>query len=395
MPVVQRGQSYQATVNHKGERYRRQFPSEIEARAWEASTKLALSRGEKPDMGDSHARSGEFRPTTLGELATYMLKHHWANTKAYKSAKINLDHMVKLIGPDTRLLAITAHVINITITALKDGGYPEVTINKKLSPLRVCFKYAVDQGWMDKVPTMPFYKPGEGRIRWFTDAEEKAMLAWCRSTMHDLLWDYIVVSFDTGMRQGEVLTLKARNLHEGRVTVWGQRTETDNGTKAGNTRIIPLTPRAREVLERRAEEVSEGRSNTGLLFPVTKDQLHGMWERMRGALGYASDPEYVPHAMRHTFCTRLVRAKVNLAVIQKLAGHLRIETTLKYVHVDDDVLVEAIGSLAPRVEVGYTPSPSGTDVADAETVACHTSEVAPSIVERDTNNLLILQRKLA
>jgi len=34
MPVVQRGQSFQATVNYKGERFRRQFSSEIEARAW-------------------------------------------------------------------------------------------------------------------------------------------------------------------------------------------------------------------------------------------------------------------------------------------------------------------------------------------------------------------------
>jgi integrase len=267
----------------------------------------------------------------------------WAGTKASKSTEINLNHMVKIIGAETKLTTINAHVVNLAVAQLKEEGYPETTINKKLSPARVCFKYAAEQGWMDRVPAMPFYKPGEGRIRWFTDAEEQDMLKWCRSRLHDDLADYIMVSFDTGLRQGEVLSLKARNIADGRVTVWGQRTAVDRGTKASNTRIVPLTPRAREILERRAL------NNPGLLFGVTKDQLTGMWNRMRDGLGFKLDPEYVPHAMRHTFCTRLVRLKVNLAVIQKLAGHLRIETTLKYVHVDDDVLLEAIASLAPRV----------------------------------------------
>ncbi|WP_165823405.1 tyrosine-type recombinase/integrase [Metarhizobium album] len=256
--------------------------------------------------------------------------------KSYKTAKVNLDHIVRLIGPRTKLPSITSHTINVAIAQLKQAEYPPCTINKKVSPLRFCLKYAVEQQWLKRLPTMPFYKPTEGRLRWFTSAEEARMLRWCRAHLCDLLWDYIVVSLDTGLRQSEVLNLKARNVNEGRVTVWGARTQDDWGTKAGNTRVVPLTPRAREVLERLSLD------NPGRLFPVSKDQLFGSWQRMRQALGYARDPEFVPHAMRHTFCTRLVKANVNLAVIQKLAGHLRIETTLKYVHLDDDVLVEAI-----------------------------------------------------
>jgi integrase len=342
-------------------------------------------------MGTSdNTESTDFRPTTMGKLAEYMVRHKWSGTKAEKSTLINLNHMVKIIGADTKLTSITAHTINLAVATLKEAGYPETTINKKLSPARVCFKYAADQGWMDRVPSMPFYKPGEGRIRWFSEAEEEAMLAWCRATLNDLLWDYIVVSIDTGMRQGEVLELKARNMYApGRVTLWGRRTVTDKGTKAANTRVIPLTPRAREVLERLTPD------HGGNLFPITKDQLTGMWNRMRDALGFKEDPEYVPHVLRHTFCTRLVKAKVNLAVIQKLAGHERIETTLKYIKVDDDVLVEAIGSLASRTEVVYTPTPSGTAVADAADVACHSNHVGPSNERGGADNVLIMQRKSA
>jgi integrase len=355
MPIVQRGQSFQVTVNNakvEPKRWRRQFTTEIEARAWEADAKLRVSRGEQPDMGESKATTTGERPGTLRELANYMLKHHWAGSGSVKTTTINMNTMVEIIGPDTKIGEISSHTVNVALGMLRDQyNYPNVTINKKLSTLRVILKYALKEGWIDRLPNIPFFKTGEGRIRFFTPEEEKEQLDWCKATLNYDLLDYIVVSYDTGMRQGEVLELKSRNVADKRVTLWGRKTELDRGTKAGNTRSIPLTPRAREVLERRAMDLKPHE----LLFPFTKDQLKGMWNRMRDALGFTDDPEYVAHVMRHTFCTRLVKAKVNLAVIQKLAGHLRIETTLRYVKVDDDVMVEAIEDLnkfqtAPKAE---------------------------------------------
>lgn len=390
MPIVQRGQSFQATINHKGERFRRQFPSHLEAQQWELETKIALTKGLKPDMGEAAAaRSGEFRANSIGELMIYLIAHKWAGTKGEKAATINAKHIVRVIGGETGLRQITSHTVNLAVAKLREENYPEVTINKKLSPLRVALKYAMDQGWIDRLPTMPFFKPGEGRLRYFTQEEEQDMLEWCIQHGQFDLWDYIVVSIDTGLRQGEVLTLKNRNVHAGRVTVWGQRTATDNGTKAGNTRTIPLTPRALEVCKRR------GTDNPGVLFGYNKDQITRMWNAMRDALGFADDPEYVPHAMRHTFCSRLVMAKVNLVVVQRLAGHLRIETTCRYVHLDDDALVEAIGMLAPRQDSVYEANPNATLDLPHATVACHADDVSTSHPRPGPSKVLRLQQKAA
>lgn len=345
MPIAKRGQSFQVTVNNakiEPKRWRRQFSTEVEARAWEAAAKLRLSKGELPDMGEAKPGS-DHRPTTLRELADYLITHHWAGTKGEKTSKININTMVSVIGGDTRIREITSHTINVALATLRDRfNYPDNTINKKLSPLRLALKYALKEDWIDRMPHIPFFKIGEGRLRFFTPAEEAAQLKWCKEHMHFDLWDYIAVSYDTGMRQGEVLDLKVRNVDNGTVTLIGKTTDLSRGTKAGMTRRIPLTPRAQEVLERRAEGLKPSDS----LFPFTKDVLRGWWDRMRVDLGFGEDTEYVAHVMRHTFCTRLVKAKVNLAVIQKLAGHLRIETTLRYIKVDDDVLVEAIEDLA-------------------------------------------------
>lgn len=390
MPIIQRGQSFQATINHKGQRYRRQFPSHLEAQQWELETKIALTKGLSPDMGEvAAARSGEFRANTIGELMTYLIAHKWTGTKGEKAAIINAKHIVRVIGEDTGLRQVSSHTVNLAVAKLREENYPEVTINKKLSPLRVALKYAMEQGWIDRLPTMPFFKPGEGRLRYFTQEEEQDMLDWCISHGQFDLWDYIVVSMDTGLRQGEVLTLKNRNVHAGRVTVWGQRTATDNGTKAGNTRTIPLTPRALEVCKRR------GTDNPSVLFGFNKDQITRMWNAMRDALGFADDPEYVPHAMRHTFCSRLVMNKTNLVVVQRLAGHLRIETTCRYVHLDDDALVDAIASLAPRLDSVYEANPTATPEMPHANVACHNEGVSPSNTRPGVGNVLNLQRKSA
>jgi site-specific recombinase XerD len=54
------------------------------------------------------------------------------------------------------------------------------------------------------------------------------------------------------------------------------------------------------------------------------------------------------HTMRHTFCTRLAAAGVDVRTIQELAGHEEIETTMKYVH-----LVERNLHLAVRLLTAY------------------------------------------
>lgn len=295
MPIAQRGQSFQVTVNHKGERFRRQFPSMLEAQQWELDTKLRLSKGEKPDMGEANP-GGVFVIKTFGPLGEYMIEHHWRGTRGEKSSTINMRHMIRLIGEATPL---------------------------------------------------------------------------------------------TGMRQGEVLELRAHNLEEDELVLRGAPSKRDRGTKALNTRRVPLTDRALQIIQRRMAS-----AGAGLLFEgYTKDKLRHDWDEMRSALGFDEDEEYVPHALRHTFCSRLVNDhNINLKIVKELAGHLRLETTEKYVHLDKDAKARAIAMLAPRQNSIYTPATTATPSVPHANVACHTGDVAGSIGHQPTGNVLELQR---
>src|SRR6202521_3099723 len=54
------------------------------------------------------------------------------------------------------------------------------------------------------------------------------------------------------------------------------------------------------------------------------------------------------HDLRHTFASRLVIAGVPLRAVQMLLGHKRIETTLRYSHLSETHLREAVERLTVK-----------------------------------------------
>lgn len=51
-------------------------------------------------------------------------------------------------------------------------------------------------------------------------------------------------------------------------------------------------------------------------------------------------PDAGLHALRHTFLTEAGRHTQNVKALQKLAGHSRIETTMRYVHPEDAAMLQ-------------------------------------------------------
>ena len=57
---------------------------------------------------------------------------------------------------------------------------------------------------------------------------------------------------------------------------------------------------------------------------------------------YPLAEDFVPYCLRHTYCTDLAKAKVDVRVAQKLMGHANISITADiYTHTDMDDILEA------------------------------------------------------
>ncbi|GAH88892.1 unnamed protein product, partial [marine sediment metagenome] len=56
-----------------------------------------------------------------------------------------------------------------------------------------------------------------------------------------------------------------------------------------------------------------------------------------------------PHILRHTFCTRLHQKGVSPFTIKDLAGHKSLDTTMRYIKIENKEQAEAIDRLEFRI----------------------------------------------
>lgn len=334
MTIKPRGKSWQATVHWKGERFRKDFNTEAEAQAWELETKAALLRGRRPDA----EKAAEGTSPTIGAFLRDIVEPYWQTRKSADGLIENGRMVAKVLGEERPVSSLSIADADKVRKHWRGLGRSDATVNRKLAALSVIVKMAHERDHLTRKFSVGITKErNSGRRRIVSPEEETAMLRYCEVAGQGALRDYVIVSLDTGLRQGEVLRLTSASLDGGLVTVYD--------TKNGGHRSVPLTERARTILEERARVTGQGKP----LFPYKADWLIEQWHKMRTWL-CISDADFVPHAMRHTFVTRLLRAGVDIKTVQELAGHLNIATTQIYAHSGLDAKTVAIQRLS-----AYTP----------------------------------------
>lgn len=152
----------------------------------------------------------------------------------------------------------------------------------------------------------------------------------------------------TGMRSAELRTLALADLHldEGRAAVLG---------KGSRARTVLLPPPLVTVLRRFVAEVRPQLPSSPLLlvnphpFVTTAQCGFGQEALARevelAGLGAGVPGRHHPHKWRHTYATELVRAGVDIHVVQRLLGHRSIASTVGYTHLVLDDLRDAVAEV--------------------------------------------------
>jgi integrase len=167
----------------------------------------------------------------------------------------------------------------------------------------------------------------------------------------------VLLGGEAGLRRGELVALERADVSRVSVRVVRNEWEGHTGTtKGGKARTIPLTLRL-------AESLAEVRHLRGkrLLWqangkPVGVETLKS-W--MQTACRRAGLPESRNlHRLRHTFCSHLAMRGAPAKVIQELAGHADLVTTLRYMHLARGSKEAAI-ALLDRQHAGGTVAGEG------------------------------------
>ncbi|MEA3400179.1 MAG: tyrosine-type recombinase/integrase, partial [Armatimonadota bacterium] len=144
----------------------------------------------------------------------------------------------------------------------------------------------------------------------------------------------------TGVRRGELLGLMLDDvdLIEGTL-----RIEDGKGRK---TRVLPLLDDAGEAIAKWLE-VRRDKGHDYLFTTTHGNRIHPsrlqiIWKGILERSGITKRGVTM-HTLRHTFATLLLRSgQCDLASLQKLLGHSRLDTTAIYLHVGPQQLRDAV-----------------------------------------------------
>ncbi|MBA3452662.1 MAG: site-specific integrase, partial [Deltaproteobacteria bacterium] len=109
--------------------------------------------------------------------------------------------------------------------------------------------------------------------------------------------------------------------------------------KHNKSRTVPMSRRlaaSLASLRRRGLWVVAEADGSPITYDRMIDAVHAIYDRAE-----VVRPPKALHCLRHTFGTAMAR-KVALPVLQKLMGHSDVQTTLRYVDVNEDDKREAI-----------------------------------------------------
>jgi integrase len=175
----------------------------------------------------------------------------------------------------------------------------------------------------------------------------------------------IATAIYTGMRKGELLGLRWRDVHfdAGRIDVLRSYNTTP---KSGKKRHVPLGPELSRILRQWEERCPK--TDAGLAFPVLDGEtlrmgcdndMLGIKQLMRGAGCHVLGKPW--HDLRHTYASHFVMAGGSILALKEILGHADIKTTMRYAHLGPDYLK------AEAARVSFVPAqPAGVASLDDE-----------------------------
>lgn len=247
-----------------------------------------------------------------------------------------LSYWIERIG-DTPLADLDPDDVDRVLAELENipsrtGRYKSgPTINRYRMAMQSLIRFAkqkrlLPRGWVSPFADMPQHKENPGKVRFLSAEEEQRLMDAARLQSWVLLPLLIRLAIVTGLRRGALL-----GLRWGDVVLDGEAPHvTVDRTKNGDAHISPITPDlvAEFKRMRRVRTMDSDLIFVGKHLHVPHDFRHGFIEacKLAGLDGVTF------HTLRHTSCSRLAQAGVDILAIAEHAGHRSLTMTRRYSH---------------------------------------------------------------
>lgn len=287
-----------------------------------SKSEAKIRKEERLKAGDFDLKN-EAETMTLGEAAVKFEQYERAKGTKPRSIETMLQALNMLKGlSGKRISDITNKEISETFLESGESLSP-ITYRNRKAILSTFFNYLVDV--LEILPHNPIRKaiprrkiPKKKRDFWTADQIDR-IIANAPNPRARLLWSFMAFA---GLRVSEAKAMQPESIHDGYIYVKGK------GDKEAK---IPICPRLQREIDRYDGEWK---------FSFAEETLRKVAAK--------AIPEGFPgkahaHRFRHSFGSNLIRAGVNIKIVQTLMRHESINLTLDtYGHILDTDCEKAI-----------------------------------------------------
>ena len=216
------------------------------------------------------------------------------------------------------------------VNSVKDTYYPKKDIKNLFS---MCGQYAIASGYAESSLASYIKLPPASKPHKIPFSPDEIAQLWAGYERGIDFAGMALIMLYTGMRYGEISTLKPENIHlEESYLIGGIKSE------AGIEGEILILDEIKPLI---ADLILSGK------IPAMGDTLFR--KHFKAALEQCGCRPHNMHECRHSTATLLAKAGIQPAIIKEIMRHASYSQTLEYTHIDRDTKLNALKSIVHQL----------------------------------------------
>jgi len=297
---------------------------------------------------------------SLGEFLVFLAVEKGASANTIAAYKNDLQQLADFIGSRASSdgwQSLSRSDIQDFILDLKQRGYTETSVARKVAAVRSFFAFLAAEGSITANPTEGLSSPRVGKTlpKAISPNEVDELLEQpARRSTPEAKRDRAMLEllYATGMRVTELVSLDMENLNLDPRAPFVRCIG-----KGAKERSIPIHDHALEAVNGYLEDgrpmMVRNHDEPALFVNRRGERLtrQGFWLILKGYAKSANLGDGVtPHTLRHSFATHMLRGGMPLRNVQEMLGHANISTTQVYTHLTSDHVREVYERAHPRAQ---------------------------------------------
>jgi integrase len=325
--ITIRNGSYRVRISRKGQpTIAKSFKAEYEATKWLRQVEMQLELGIYQESQKNQPIQNEIQ---VSEAVERYISSHIVH-KLNKKTEAGMLRLLANRWAGRKLSSITKQDVFLLKEELLRKGRAASTINHYLNAISKLHQIAINEWGIqitNPIPGMTRMSEPQGRMKRLLPKAEEILLNYANQSAFKPLANIIIFAIETAMRAGEILSIRWEDVD------LVSRKVLIRHTKNGESRIVPLTLRAKNTLEQIQSD-----ANSELVFPyggcrVRKHFVKAM-KKAQSSQTQSQNPfiDLRFHDLRHEALSRMSDSGMNTIELSYISGHKTIAMLKRYTH---------------------------------------------------------------